>query len=287
MKLFGVDFTSAPTRRKPIVVACGSLHGGDQRASLRIEALQRLETFADFERWLHAAGPWLAGFDFPFGLPRELVLELGWPHQPGRHATAWARLVRKVAAQSRAELVEQFKAFCDARPAGGKFAHRAADRPAGSSPSMKWVNPPVAFMLHAGAPRLLAAGVTVPGLQPGDPQRIALEAYPGWLARAVVGRHSYKSDQPGKQTAERLAQRERIVAALEHGRHPLGLAAAFEPAVRKQCCADGSGDCLDAALCLVQAAWGWQRRSTGYGLPASIDPIEGWIVGVVHDDLPQ
>ena len=34
---------------------------------------------------------------------------------------------------------------------------------------MKWVNPPVVLMLHAGAPRLLAAGVTIPGLCRGDP----------------------------------------------------------------------------------------------------------------------
>ena len=43
------------------------------------------------------------------------------------------------------------------RTIGGKFAHRATDGPAGSSPSMKWVNPPVAFMLHAGVPLLIDA----------------------------------------------------------------------------------------------------------------------------------
>ena len=64
---------------------------------------------------------------------------------------------------SRAEIRAQFAAFCNARPAGGKFAHRATDLPAGSSPSMKWVNPPVAFMLHAGVPRLLEAGVAAAG----------------------------------------------------------------------------------------------------------------------------
>ena len=54
---------------------------------------------------------------------------------------------------------------------------------------MKWVNPPVVLMLHAGAPRLLAANVTLPGLHRGDPSRIALEAYPGMLARAGDGSH--------------------------------------------------------------------------------------------------
>lgn len=55
---------------------------------------------------------------------------------------------------------------------------------------MKWVNPPVAFMLHAGVPRLLAAGVDLPGLHAGDRGRVALEAYPGLLARELIARRS-------------------------------------------------------------------------------------------------
>ena len=40
---------------------------------------------------------------------------------------------------------------------------------------MKWVNPPVAWMLHAGVPRLIAAGVHIPVLNDGDLARVALE----------------------------------------------------------------------------------------------------------------
>ena len=39
---------------------------------------------------------------------------------------------------------------------------------------------------------------------------------------------------------------------------------------------DASGDALDAVLCLVQAAWA--SGQPGYGLPETIDPLEGWIV---------
>ena len=38
----------------------------------------------------------------------------------------------------------------------------------------------------------------------GDPTRVALEAYPGLLARELIGARSYKSDAVAKQTAERL-----------------------------------------------------------------------------------
>jgi hypothetical protein len=191
---------------------------------------------------------------------------------------------------SRAEIRDVFAAFCNARPVGAKFAHRACDRPAGSSPSMKWVNPPVAFMLHAGVPRLLAAGVAMPGLhtpaaistaQAPSVGRVALEAYPGLLAREILAHRSYKSDDRSKQTPERLIARKDLLTALEAGQTRLGLRLKLTHAQHDALVDDAKGDALDAVLCLVQAAWGGQRHAQGdplYGLPADLDPLEGWIV---------
>jgi hypothetical protein len=176
----------------------------------------------------------------------------------------------------RAEIRLQFKAFCAARPAGAKFAHRACDRPAGSSPSMKWVNPPVAYMLHAGVPLLIDAGLHLPGLHDGDRSRVALEGYPGLLARELIGTRSYKADDAARQTATRLIARKDMVAALEQGRTRLGLRLKLSPAQHERLVEDASGDSLDAVLCLMQAAWASERP--GYGLPPDIDPLEGWIV---------
>lgn len=269
MHIVGVDFTSAPRRAKPITVAHGRLAG----ALLHIERIDRHADWASYEAWLAAPGPWVGAFDFPFGLSRELVEHLGWPQ-------TWAALVTHCAALPRAELRATFKAFCDARPVGNKFAHRATDRPAGSSPSMKWVNPPVAYMFHEGTQRLLNAGVTVYGLHAGDPQRIALEGYPGLVARAVT-RASYKSDERARQTPERRAAREGIVQALEDGTHPLGVTLQLDSALRRQVLDDGTADWLDAVLCAVAAAWAAQRPH--YGLPRELDPVEGWTAGAAHD----
>ncbi|MCW3480808.1 DUF429 domain-containing protein [Neisseriaceae bacterium JH1-16] len=270
--LFGVDFSSRPSRRKPIVVAVGYLEDG----RCRLDALHRLATLAEFDAWLAMPGPWLGGFDFPFSLPRALVEAEGWPNR-------WPALMDWLAAlpadSARPFLKARFKAWCDARPPGQKFAHRGCDRLAGSSPSMKWVNPPVAWMLLEGATRLAKAGVSVPGLADGDAQRIALEAYPGFLARQIT-RASYKSDDKARQTEARRVERARIAAALEAGALPgwpmLTLAAELRTALLD----DGSGDALDATLCLLQAAWAEQRRERCFGLPADIDPLEGWIVSV-------
>ena len=270
MHLIGCDFSSSPTRRKPILVA----HGGLRGAAVVLERLERIETLDAFSVWLLRPDAWVGGFDLPFGLPRELIVSLGWPQ-------TWEASIRHYAQLSRADIRAQFKAFCDARPVGGKFAHRACDRPAGSSPSMKWVNPPVAYMLHAGVPRLLDAGVSFPGLHESADPRIALEAYPGLLARELLGQRSYKSDTAAKQTPERLIARKDLITALEAGQTRLGLRVKLSHAQRDALAEDASGDSLDAVLCLMQVAWGWAQQIQGhgrYGLPADMDPLEGWIV---------
>jgi hypothetical protein len=280
VRLAGVDFTSAPRRRKPIVAALADGLVRERGGGVRI-ALARLHAFESFDAWdawLRAPGPWVAAFDFPFGFARAFVEAQGWPTDG---PDAWSATTARVAASSRAELVARCRAWCDARPAGDKFAHRACDATAGSSASMKWVNPPVALMLHAGAPRLLAAGVTLPGLHERgtDPSRVALEGYPGLPARAVLGRASYKSDDPKhRDDPARRAARGRLVAALEAGGGPFGVRVDF--GVWRDACIDEPGaDRLDAVLCLVQAAWAYARRDANWGQPVRDDRIEGWIVG--------
>lgn len=265
--LVGCDFSSTPTRRKPIVLAFGSL----TRNVVVLQRLERLESLKTFGDWVKAPGDWIAGFDFPFGLPRELVEHLGWP-------VTWRECIAHYASLTREEIRSTFAAFCDARPVGGKFAHRAFDRLAGSSPSMKWVNPPVAYMLHAALPLLVEAGVHMPGLHEGDPHRVALEAYPGLLARELIARRSYKSDEKAKHTAERLIARKDLVTRLEHGETRLGLRLKLTHAQRDALVGDASGDSLDAVLCMVQAAWSAREGPPAWGLPAELDPLEGWII---------
>ena len=111
-------------------------------------------------------------------------------------------------------------------------------------------------------------------------KRIALEAYPGLLARELVGNRSYKSDDKAKQTPERLIARKMILQALEMGQTRLNLRLKLTHAQHDALIADASGDCLDAVLCMAQAAWAELQHKNGhacYGLPI-FDLIEGWIV---------
>jgi Protein of unknown function (DUF429) len=269
-QVIGCDFSSSPSKKKPIVFAIGSLING----RVTLSKLEQVQSLDGFLAWLKQPAAWVGAFDLPFGLPRELVETLGWP-------TAWKPCMDHYASLRRDEIRVIFKAFCDARPVGSKFAHRATDVPAGSSPSMKWVNPPVAFMLHAGAPRLLAAGVHLPALHQGDENRVALEGYPGLLAREILGNRSYKSDDKTKQTPERLIARKDLVTQLELAQTRLKLRLKLTHAQRDALIEDASGDSLDAVLCMLQAAWAQQQHEKGaknYGLPAKTDALEGWIV---------
>lgn len=267
MRIYGIDFTCAPRKAKPITVASAIL----RRDVLLLQEIERLESFEAFEAFLAHPGPWLGGFDFPFSLPRELVLDLGWPAE-------WPALVAHCRRMSRLELRAALDAYRATRPVGSKYAHRATDYPAGSSSPMKLVNPPVALMFHEGARRLLASEVCLPGLRESASSRVALEAYPGLLARKQLGiRASYKSDTRAEHTPARKAVRRKILEALRAGT-ALGIRVHLTPSLEKRIVADGSGDLLDAVICAAQGAWGWNRRNANYGLPAHAPAGEGWIV---------
>lgn len=281
ISIIGVDFTSAPSKRKPITAAHGHL-AGDRVA---IERVDRLADWASFDALLAAPGPWVAAFDFPFGLPRELVDALRWPGARARSQRGWRAMIAHYASLDRDAVERAFARFRARRPTGRKYAHRVTEARALAHPSMKLANPPVGWMLHEGAPRLVAAGLHMPGVARGDPSRVALEAYPGLLMRRIAiarGERrapSYKNDARAKQTPAQRDARVGLLWGLVEGAHAYTLRADLPIALAQDAVDDASGDTLDAIACAVQAGWGAQRAKARYGLPARIDPVEGWIVG--------
>ena len=267
MRIHGVDFTCAPRRAKAITVASGTF----DRGALKVQEVEQLQDFPQFEAFLARPGPWIGGFDFPFSLPRELVRDLGWPAE-------WRSLVAHCTGMDRPAFRAVLNNYRASRPVGSKYAHRTTDHPAGSSSPMKLVNPPVALMFHEGARRLLSSRVHVPALLHVNDSRVALEAYPGLLVRKQLGiRESYKSDTRSEHTPARKTARRKIVQALKAAK-PLGIRLQAPGEIVKRAVDDGSGDTLDALICADQAAWGWHRRGSNYGLPADAPPGEGWIV---------
>jgi hypothetical protein len=265
MRVYGIDFTSAPRRAKPITCATCTLQG----ERLTLDGLEGFDDFAGFEQLLRRPAPWVGGFDFPFGLPRELVTALGLPQD-------WADCASTVAAMSADGWRARLAGFRATRAAGDKEPPRRTDRLSGAQSAMKCVNPPVALMYRAGAARLAAAGLSIQPCRPSADPRIAIETYPGLLARALIGRAPYKSDTRSQQNAAREASRQALIAALRDTLpRLLGLQLRCTPAQLDALQADASGDRLDALLCAIHAAWAWRQPSLA--MPADADPLEGWI----------
>ncbi len=271
--LLGVDFSSAPTHRKPITVAVGLMPTTTDPV-YRLQTIREIETLQDFEYMLTESLHWTGGFDLPFGQPRTLIEHEQWP-------TQWDKFVHFFCRQSREFLRNTFRDWCNAHPPGNKFAWRKADKPAGSSPAMRWTNPPVAWMMHAGIGRMLEAGLAFPAhrypRKRSHIKRIALEAYPGFAARKIT-RGSYKSDSPAKQTPERKARRKMILDAVSAGEAGLSIRFEANHRWRQHIIADARGDLLDAVLCSLQAGHAALQRN--FGLPRNLDTLEGWIASV-------
>jgi hypothetical protein len=263
VRIVGVDFTSAPKRDKPIVVA-------DCEADGRRLALKRFLEFSDwpaYELWLSGDEQWVGGFDFPFGLPQHFVKAQGWPAD-------WVGMVKCCVRGGKESFVESaMRAFIEARSPEDK--HRQTDFVAGShSPLKTRTNPPVGLMFYEGSWRLLSQRIHVPMLNETGSRKIALEAFPGLLV-SRLGERYYKNDKPRSAEAN-AAARKRIVDRLTNGNTEL--CCAFESKTLTEHLVHESGDWLDALLCAAQAHWGWTRRDTNFGLPASVERVEGWIV---------
>ena len=268
MQLYGLDFTSAPRKRKPITVA--RCHRAGER--LIVEGFEDLETFQAFEAFLQRPGPWLAAMDFPFGQPRKLIENLGWPR-------AWRGYVETVAALgSKARFREVLKTYRDPRPPGDKQHPRTIDARSRSQSPMTVYGTPVGLMFFEGAPRLARSGCRVLPVHPeGDPQRTVVEGYPALVARTLIRRRSYKTESRRQDTPDRHQARADLVAGLGSDRlaERYGLRVQLGPDSAAQLRSEHRADRLDALLCAVQAAWATGQDD--FGIPQRADALEGWI----------
>ena len=269
MLVYGIDFTSAPSRTKPIVVAVCHPRPGQ----LDLHQLLRIRDLGAFEKSLREPGPWVAAMDFPFGLPDRLIRDLDWPPK-------WSRYTKQVAALTRSEFENLLQLYMAVAPKGQKLLRRKTDASAGALSPMKLHYVPLAKMYYEGATRLRASGLNVLPCRPTDDSRIVLEGYPGLAARQLIGRRSYKITIRGQQKQARHDARVEIVRALT-GNKALdlyGFRVDIGSFLLEELVDDSLGDLLDAVLCATQAGWALAKRSDGYGIPPDCNAHEGWIV---------
>lgn len=276
MKIFGLDFSSAPTRRKPVTCAVCELHESvapDDIPMLSLQHCLTMPTFADFEAFLSTDGPWLAALDFPFGQPHQLIANLGWP-------MAWTDYIRLIASMNKATFEETLAQYRATRLPGDKQHLRITDRRANARSPMMLHRVPVGKMFFQGAPRLLASGVSILPCRPTSSNSIVVEGYPALVARKWLGKRSYKSDERARQTVEQMEARRELLAGLCSSAlcAQYGIRLSIADEMSAMLIEEPMGDLLDALLCAIQAAWAYTQRENNYGIPLNSDKNEGWIV---------
>lgn len=269
MRIYGIDFTSAPRREKPITCAVATF----LEEILHIEGLVVFECFDTFENFLGSPGPWMAGMDFPFGQPKRLRRDLGWPD-------SWVEIAQLVGGMSLEEFERLLTEYREPRVPGDKHHRRDADVLAHSQSPMTLYGVPVAKMFYRGVPLLERSKVNIIPCRPLNKDRYVVEAYPALVARRYIGKTKYKSDDPRHRTPEREHARRELLDILDGPRlaEDFGITLNLPDGLTEEFIADASGDRLDALLCAIQAAWSWTRRDDNFGMPTGVDPIEGWIM---------
>ena len=108
MKVYGIDFSSAPSKTKPIAVAecwlTGSLFLPKTKKNLFVSRLIAIDSLEMFQKFLSQRGPWIGGFDLPFSMPRDLIEFFRWP-------TCWDKFISFYCSQEKETLKTFFKAI--------------------------------------------------------------------------------------------------------------------------------------------------------------------------------
>ena len=269
MHIYGLDFTSAPSREKPITCVGATLI----EQTLHVESLVVFECFDTFENFLGSPGPWIAAMDFPFGQPKKLRVNLDWPE-------GWDEIARLVGDLSPAEFETILTDYRQPRESGDKHHLRRTDALAGAQSSMMLYGVPVGKMFHRGVPLLERARVNIIPCRPLNKDRYVVEGYPALVARRYIDKTKYKSDKRSQQSAECEDARRALLDILQGPRleEDFGLTLDLPVGLSDEFIADATADRLDALLCAIQSAWAWTQQDKNFGIPAGVDAAEGWIV---------
>ncbi|MEQ8851719.1 hypothetical protein [Gimesia sp.] len=290
MKVYGLDFTSAPDaagsqarKKKRLLLAKCTF----QNNVLTVDDFEELNCekgdFSRFEDWLNNTdGPWIGGVDFPFGQPSQLLEDLEWP------VTSWSDYVEHIKDLGKAGFEDALVQYKADKPDGQKHIKRVIDSMTDAHSPMTLDHTPVGKMFFEGSWRLRESDVSVLPVRPVDEAtKIVIEAYPALVARKWTSRKpGYKSDDPEKADEYAEFARCDIVSAIRgHDKNNCrpsfvdryGFTVRMTDEQARQCVNDFTGDTLDSVLSAIQAAWAYSKQDSGYGIPKQADTLEGWI----------
>jgi hypothetical protein len=254
VRVFGVDFTSAPKKSKPIVIAeC------ETDPEVRLVQFHTLTTLTHFEKWLHEFDG-IAGIDAPFGFPSEFREALGLNG-------SWEAQANQIGSIGFEEVFRRANEFRLNRPVGNKEPRRMADVATSSVSSMKMYNPPIGRMAAKIIPLLAKTNASIFPVRVTDSDRVIFEIYCTPFARKVVGRIPYKNKAGLNQIRCRILSELPILVPTS---------------CRNTIIEDDLGDYLDALIGAYEAQSAWRKVTEGQTLiPSDLDLLEGWTVSSI------
>jgi hypothetical protein len=316
VRVYGLDFTSNPTNKKRLTLAVCSLEG----ECLTVDRLEKIKVrkagdFSQFEDWLHGRNKWseettwIAGLDFPFGMPVAALDHFNWCSRSGQSWTVYMNRIAQDYPDSGVfrKCIEGWRHSSRVNDAGEPVRvriSRLTDKLANSGSPMNYFPPPVCPMFYEGARRLakLDDSVSIVPVRTTASERVIVEAYPRLVANMFIGSQaSYKEKSKKKHqdevtqaelrrldNAARQERRAQIVSGLSScDKNGLmmasyGFSVQIEQDTIASCIDDHDGDTLDSVLCAVQAAWA--HKMANHSVPdfsvqalRSQVGLEGWI----------
>lgn len=266
--IYGVDFSTAPSKSKPIVVCSGILDA----SVLRVTPLANFVSVSDFGDWFCALESGVVGIDAAFGLPVEFS---SWAY-PG--LDEWSSLTAKIQQEGFSGLEAKILAFRATRESGFKEPVRLADKPHRAASPLKLLNPPMAKMFFLISGLLAKSSHDVWPVRRCQSDVKVSEIYPGAFPRKLLAGKSYKNDPKGD--LDRPQRRTQILEFLEDEtrKGDVGWSLRFEDqAHRDLCLRDPKADHLDAVIAAYEAvglALGLHESSAAW------HPMEGKIVTI-------
>lgn len=276
-RIFGIDFTSVPSKRKPIVCCELALDwptSGHPVPQLSLIALTTWETFDPFETFLATLPKGsMTGIDCPLGLPLAFLAAQGWD------TLSWREYLAKVSAHTKASWLALVNADRATRPPGQKLPLRETDRLAQAKSPLMTVRVPLANMLYEGATRVAQAHVSVWPFDFEAPEALTLtstsqpivaEVYPAQCARYLQRRlHQHKSPRawrPYKQekptTAEALQDvQQAMLHMLLAPETQADLGITLNIPHPERLLGEAKGDMLDAFFAAIWTALAYLRPS--------------------------
>lgn len=278
-ELVGVDFSGADRPGESVWITEGTLSDGDlvvarcRSARAAFDARGREAVLAALVERVCDAD--VAGFDFPFGLPRPVIEELAGPEE-WRETVAWIGEEFTDAET----FADRCKRAAGAATGGDRtYLRRATDDPVGAKSPYHFFTYKQAF--H-GTRRvlgpLLDRGATVgpmtgrAGETDADGERpTAIETYPaGTLRRLELPDENYKDASDDARRA-----REAILRGLETGGEVPTLQVVVDEEDRERALSDEGGDALDSLVAAVATARAVER---GFAVDdGRYDPLEGYV----------